>query len=368
MRCDVAIIGGGHNALVAAAYLARAGLRTVLLERRSLLGGACVSEELWPGFRVSRAAYVAGLLRPEVVRELGLAARGLRLLPRDPASYTPLPDGRGLLLGPDVAACQAEIRRFSARDAERYPAYEAFLDRVARVLEPLLDRPPPDPAHPRWRDLPPLARAAAAAWRARSDLPRALALLLGPARPALSAWFESEPLRGTLATDAVIGAWAAPSSPGTGYVLVHHVMGETNGARGVWAYVEGGMGRLSEAIAAAARDAGAELRTDAAVAAIDVERDRVSGLRLEDGSRVEASSVVSGADPHRTLLGLVGRAQLPEETVRELEALDRQRGPLDRHAAGLHQGHLHQNARRARLVGGAVHLSDGNAHAGHVAV
>jgi len=322
MRWDVAVIGGGHNALVAAAYLARAGLRTVVFERRSLLGGACVTEELWPGFRISRAAYVAGLLRPAVVRELGLGARGLRLLPRAPSSYTPLPDGRGLLLGPDQAASQEEIRRFSARDAERYPAYEGFLDRLARALEPLLDAPPPDPARPRWRDLAPLARMTAAAWRARADLPRALALLLGPARPTLEAWFESEPLRSTLATDAVIGAWAAPSSPGTGYVLFHHVMGETNGARGVWAYVEGGMGRLSEAIAAAAREAGAEIRTDAPVAAIDVERGRVTGVTLEDGTTIEAATVVSGADPHRTLLGLTGREHLPEATLRELRTLD----------------------------------------------
>jgi phytoene dehydrogenase-like protein len=149
MRWDVAVIGGGHNSLVAAAYLARAGLRTVLLERRPVLGGTCVTEELWPGFRVSRTAYVAGLLRPGVVQELGLAARGLRLLARAPSSFTPLPDGRGLLLGPDQAASQDEIRRFSQRDAERYPAYEQFLNRVARAFEPLLDAPPPDPGRPR---------------------------------------------------------------------------------------------------------------------------------------------------------------------------------------------------------------------------
>ena len=147
MRFDVAVVGGGHNALVAAAYFARAGLATVLLERRSLLGGACVTEELWPGFRISRAAYVAGLLRPRVVRELGLERRGLRLLPRDPSSYTPLPGGGGLLLGPDREKTRASIRAFSRADAERYPAYEAFLEGIARTLEPLLDTPRHDP-HP----------------------------------------------------------------------------------------------------------------------------------------------------------------------------------------------------------------------------
>jgi phytoene dehydrogenase-like protein len=139
MKCDTIVIGGGHNGLVAAAYLARAGLRTLVLERRPLLGGACVTEELWPGFRVSRAAYVAGLLRPAVLRDLDLHRHGLRLLRRDPSSYTPLPDGRGLLLGADPEASRRAIARFSRRDAESYPAYEHFLDRTARAFEPLLD-------------------------------------------------------------------------------------------------------------------------------------------------------------------------------------------------------------------------------------
>jgi phytoene dehydrogenase-like protein len=322
MRCDTIVIGAGHNGLVAAAYLARAGLRTLVLERRPLLGGACVTEELWPGFRISRAAYVAGLLRPALLRELGLGGRGLRLLAREPSSYTPLPDGGGLLLGADLEASCRAIQRISTRDAARYPAYERFLDRVARCFEPLLDAPPPDPARLGWRDLRLLARLGLGAFRLREDLARATQLLLGAARPALEGWFESEPLRGTLATDAVIGAWASPSTPGTGYVLFHHVMGETDGARGVWAYVRGGMGALSEAIAAAARAEGAEIRTQAPVARVAVREGRVLGVVLEDGQFIEAGAVVSGADPRRTLLGLVGRDALPEATVRELEALD----------------------------------------------
>jgi phytoene dehydrogenase-like protein len=328
VRTDVVVIGGGHNGLVAGAYLARAGLRTVVLERRAVLGGACVTEEVWPGYRVSRAAYVAGLLRPRVIEELELPRHGLRLLRRAPSSYTPLPDGRGLLLGPDAAQNHEQIAAFSARDAERYPQYEAFLDRVARLIEPQLDAPPPNLARPSIGDLRSLARLAFGALRLRRELPEALALLLGPARPALETWFESEPLRATLATDAVIGAWAPPSAPGTGYVLFHHVMGETHGERGVWAYVEGGMGALPAAIAAAAREAGAEIRLEAPVASIDVAGGRAQGVTLATGEAIEARAVVSGADPRVTLLGLLDPSALHDDTRRAVGAIDYTSGSL----------------------------------------
>jgi phytoene dehydrogenase-like protein len=322
MRFDAVVIGGGHNGLAAAAYLGRAGLRTVVLERRAVLGGACVTEELWPGFRVSRAAYVASLLRPALIRELDLARRGLRFLSRDPSSFTPLPDGRGLLLGRDPAASSREIARFSPRDAARYPDWERFLGRLSRSLEPLLDAPPPDPAHPRLRDLGVALRVAARLLPLRGDLAEAAALLLGPARAVLERWFESEPLRSTLATDAVIGAWAAPSTPGTGYVLLHHVMGAIGGARGVWCYVEGGMGQLAAALASAACDAGVEIRLESPVARILAEGGRARGVLLADGSTIEAGVVVSNADPHRTLLGLLGRERLPEDVARAVAAID----------------------------------------------
>src|SRR4029453_6326761 len=186
------------------------------------------------------------------------------------ASFTPLADGRALVLGPDAAVSRASIAAFSTRDAAAWPRYEAFLERASRAVLELLDVPPPDPARLSWRDAAPLARLARRLLALRCDLPRLAAMLLGPARAALESWFESEPLRGTLATDALIGAFAGPSSPGTGYVLLHHVMGETHGSRGTWAYVAGGMGALADALARAACDAGAEIRREAPVAHIAI--------------------------------------------------------------------------------------------------
>jgi phytoene dehydrogenase-like protein len=318
----VIVVGAGHNGLTCAAYLARAGLDVTVLERRSVLGGACVTEERWPGFRVSRAAYVVGLLRPRVVAELGLMQHGLRLLPRTPASFTPLADGRSLVLGAGLEADTAEIRRFSARDAEAYPRFEAWLERIARAVEPTLDVTPPDLALRGPRDLRPWWLALRAAARLGRELPRAARLLLAPARELLCEWFDSEPLRATLATDSVIGAFASPGSAGTGYVLFHHVMGSVTGRRGVWAYAQGGMGALSGALASAALAHGATLRTEAPVARICTRDGHVSGVVLESGEEIGAEAVVSCADPARTFLGLLDPAALPEQFVREVRQLD----------------------------------------------
>ena len=306
------MIGGGHNGLVCAAYLARGGIDVTVLERREQLGGACVSEPLWPGYRVSRAAYVVSLLRPRIVRELGLLQLGLELLPRTPSSFTPLDDGRSLLLGRDLGQNLAEIRRFSERDAARYASYEAFLERVAAAFEPLLDLPPAG-----W---PPRSlRGVAAGWAALRaafalgrELPEATRTLLAPARALLEEWFESEPLRATLATDAAIGAFAAPSTPGTGYVLFHHVMGSLGGARGVWAYVRGGMGALSDALASAGQRAGARVRTAASVARIRVRAGRTVGVTLESGEELEADFVACSTDLARLLALLEPGTELPE--------------------------------------------------------
>src|SRR5262245_3615223 len=249
---DIVIIGAGHNGLVAAAYLAKAGRRVLVLERRELVGGCCVTEELWPGFKVSTAAYVNSLLRPEIIRDLDLKRHGFEMLPRNPSSFTPFPDGSYLLLGPDPELNRREISKFSVRDAEALPRYERMLERVARFIEPTLLQPPPSPWSRRLRDLWHLGKLGWAFHKlGNEDGPWALDVLTGAARPILDRWFESEQLKVTLATDAVIGAMASPSMPGTAYVLFHHVMGECNGARGVWGYVRGGMGGISNSIAAA---------------------------------------------------------------------------------------------------------------------
>jgi phytoene dehydrogenase-like protein len=319
---DIIIVGAGHNGLVTAAYLARAGLRVLVLERRDVVGGACVTEELWPGFKVSTAAYVNSLLRPEIIRDLQLARHGFELLPRSPSSFTPFPDGRFLLMGPDKALTRQQVAKFSARDAEALPRYEAMLERVADFIEPTLLETPPDPWSLRPRNL---ARLAGLGWRflrLGRDGPRAIEILTGAARPILDRWFESEELKIALATDAIIGAMASPSMPGTAYVLFHHVMGECNGVRGMWGYVRGGMGGITQALASAARAHGAEIRLESPVAKILTRRGRVTGVALADGTEFRARKVASNADAHVTFLTLLEERELPAEFVAAVRGLD----------------------------------------------
>lgn len=319
---DVIIIGAGHNGLTTAAYLAKAGRSVLVLERREVLGGACVTEEIWPGCKVSTAAYVNSLLRPEVIRELNLKKHGFEMLPRNPSSFTPFRDGRYLLMGPDAALNHREISKFSSKDADALPKYEAMLLRVADFLEPMLNETPPNPFSLRPSQLWQLAKIG---WRFRKlgkDAADAIEILTGAARPILDRWFESEQLKVTLATDAVIGAFASPSMPGTAYVLFHHVMGECNGVRGVWGYVRGGMGGISNAIAAAAQEHGAEIRTNAAVAKIIAVNGRATGVVLADGTEIHGKVIASCADANVTFNKLFHRRQLPDDYLKAIDAID----------------------------------------------
>jgi phytoene dehydrogenase-like protein len=333
------VIGAGHNGLVAAAYLARAGKSVAVLERRHVLGGCACTEETWPGFSVSTAAYVISLFFPEIIRELRLKHYGLTILPRDPSSFTPLPDGRSLLLGADMVACQREIAKFSDRDAERYPQYNALLERVAAALEPALAQSAPDalPLPKSWRkvgvakrlrDGRKLLELYRSLESLGEDLPEAVELLIGAARPLLERWFEAEVLRATLATDAIIGAFSSLSAPGTAYVLLHHVMGQAGGARGIWGYVQGGMGGLAAALEKACHDLGVEIVREAEVTAIATRERRergehvVEGVILADGRFYAAPVVASSVDAHVTFERFLQPGELPESFRQAVSRID----------------------------------------------
>ncbi len=332
-RFDCVVIGGGHNGLVTAAYLAKTGKSVCVLERRHILGGCACTEEIWPGYRVSTAAYVISLFLPEITRDLRLKQYGLEVLPRNPSSFTPLLEGRSLTLGPDMVASQREISKFSRRDAEAWPKYNGLLERVAKVLEPTLNKSAPDPLPlpKEWRKIGVGKRLRDGAKMLEmyqslnglgEDLPEAIELLTGAARPLLERWFEAEVLRATLATDAVIGAFASISSPGTAYVLLHHVMGEAGGARGVWGYVRGGMGGLADALESACKDLRVDIRRDSPVAKIMTSGGAASGVILEDGTIIDADIVASSVDAHLTFERFLDPEVLPESFRKAVSRID----------------------------------------------
>uniref|UniRef100_A0A8D2LE87 L-amino-acid oxidase n=1 Tax=Varanus komodoensis TaxID=61221 RepID=A0A8D2LE87_VARKO len=310
---DAVVIGAGHNGLVAAAYLQKGGLKTAVLERRHLVGGAAVTEEIIPGFHFSRASYLLSLLRPQIYTELELKKHGLKVLLRDPYSFTPLleegQDGkapRSLLLGNNLAETQSQIAQFSVKDAQAFPKYEAFMSRLVSAIDPLLDTCPVDMALLSQGSL--LQRFRFALGK---QFPQYYEVLTAPISKILNFWFESEPLKATLATDAVIGAMAGPHTPGSGYVLLHHVMGELEGRQGAWGYVAGGMGALSQALACAATALGAEIFTE-----------KVQGVCLQDGTEVKSCLVLSNASPQLTFLELTPQEQLPLEFIQRISQFD----------------------------------------------
>jgi phytoene dehydrogenase-like protein len=321
-KYDAIIIGGGHNGLVTACYLAKSKWKVLVLERRYLVGGACVTEEVFPGFKVSTAAYVNSLFRPEIIRDLRLKDYGFELVERNPSSFSPFLDGRYLLLGPDHNLNLREISKFSMRDAEAYPKYEKMLERVAAVIEPTLTMIPPNIVRPGLTGLWKLWGLARSLQKMGPGMSEALEILTGAARPILDRWFESEELKATLATDAIIGAFSAPSMPGTAYVLFHHVMGETNGKRGVWSYVRGGMGGLTQALARAATDLGVDIRTEAEVARILVHHGTVTGVALAGGEEFHAPKVASNVDARLTFTKMMDPRILPPDFAEAIGRID----------------------------------------------
>lgn len=306
MRRDAVIIGAGHNGLVAAAYLARAGLEVIVLERRGIVGGACVTEELAPGIRASTAAYSLSLLRPEIWTELDLSRHGLLVIPKDPQLFIPLPDGGHLFVWRDGRRTREELERFSRRDADGYARFNGFWAQATGFLRPWL-----------LRDGPPLGELRGEAQR--RGLAGVFRLAVeGSAADVVEEFFASEALRGAFVTQGVIGTAASPRQPGTAYVMAHHLLGGVGGLDGSWGYARGGMGAVTQALAAAALEAGAEIRTNAPVAEILPGE----GVRLEDGGVVRAGCVLSNADPKRTFLGLLPPGVLPEAVRRAVEGID----------------------------------------------
>ncbi|MCG6877429.1 MAG: NAD(P)/FAD-dependent oxidoreductase [Betaproteobacteria bacterium] len=314
-KCDAIVIGGGHNGLVCAAYLARAGKRALVLERREVLGGAALSEEVFPGFTFSVFSYVVSLLRPEIIRDLDLPRHGLHILPLE-STLTPLPDGGHIAQWNDHDQNRHELARHSLRDAEAYDELGRLLHQMARAVRPLLGMLPPDPASLRVRDLASLARLGGHLRGLAPEHFHALhKLLTMSSADYLDEWFETEALKATKSASGIIGTMLGPRSPGTAYVLLHHYMGELDGVFRAWGFAKGGNGSVSAAIAAAARRFGAEIRTGAPVANVIVKGHRAVGVALESGEEIQAKVVVSGADPRRTFLDLLGPGQLPDDFV-----------------------------------------------------
>jgi phytoene dehydrogenase-like protein len=316
---DALIIGGGHNGLVCAAYLAAAGLTVTVLERRAVVGGAAVTEEFYPGFRNSVAAYTVSLLNPKVIRDLDLPAHGLRIVERRCANFLPTDDGRYLLTG--EGRTQAEVARFSPRDAARVPEYGARLDAIADVLRDLVLMTPPNAVQGSWRlALPELLRASRVGGRLRRldmRLRRELLTLFATsAGEYLDRWFESAPLKAVYGFDGIVGNYASPYSPGTAYVLLHHVFGEVNGKHGAWGHAIGGMGAITQAMARAATARGVEIRVDTPVKEVLVEGDRAVGVVTEAGESLRAAAVISNLNPKLLYLRLFAPGTLPPE-VRE---------------------------------------------------
>ena len=318
-RYDAIVVGGGHNGLVAAAYLARGGKRTVVLERRPLVGGAAVTEEIFPGFKFSVFSYVVSLLRPEIIRDLDLPKHGLQILPLE-STVTPLDNGDYLAGWADPDETREELRRHSPRDAESAVLFGRLMQHMAMAVKPILGMIPPDPTSLAPSDLKGLLKLGGHMRSLGAERFHALyKLMTMSSADYLDEWYEFDALKATKSASGIIGTFLGPRSPGSAYVLLHHYMGEIDGAFRAWGFQKGGTGAISESIARAARALGAEVRTNAAVERVIVRDGRATGVALASGEEISAPIVVSGLDPRRTFLEMVSPNELPTDLVETVQ-------------------------------------------------
>ena len=318
-RYDAIIIGGGHNGLVCAFYLARAGLKVRVLERRDVVGGAAVTEEFHPGFRNSVASYTVSLLQPKVISDMRLADHGYRVIERPISNFLPQEDGGYLKLGGGLARTQAEFRKFSLRDAEVLPDYYDALETVAEVLRGLALKAPPNLGEG-FRTL--IDGALQGRGLAKLSLPQkrdVLDLFTKSARSFLDSWFESEAVKAAFGFDAVVGNYASPDTPSSAYVLLHHVFGEVNGKKGAWGHSVGGMGAITQIMAKVCRDAGVEISLESPVAQVLVDGDKAAGVRLESGEEIAAARIIANVGPKLLYDRLIAQSDLSGEFRRRMK-------------------------------------------------